>query len=167
MAIFCYWDVTLKPKPLYPKGWALNYALKLLWNHSPIALIVVANHTLLNLALFFLETFLWATFSIRINVCSISHLDIFSYLSFVFYSLILSTTSFSNAFGSTLLSSGMMWPHVNWNSLPMALAMSSSCCNLGKHNRSPNFATPWVLLGIVRSSNSRLESSKFTTNSSC
>ncbi len=51
----CCWDVTLKPNPLYPKGWALNFALKLLWNHSPIALTIATNHALLNLTFFFFK----------------------------------------------------------------------------------------------------------------
>jgi hypothetical protein len=51
----------------------------------------------LNLALFIFSTFLWVVFSIGVSVC-LTPFDIFSYLSLVFYSLILSAIFFSNAF---------------------------------------------------------------------
>ncbi len=111
-------NVTPKPNPLYPKGWALNLALKLLWNCSLVALTIAANHALLNLALFIFPTLLWVTFSTRVSVCS-TLLDLFSYPSFVFYSLILSKKNSSMPFVSTLLGIGLMWPHVNWNNQVM------------------------------------------------
>jgi hypothetical protein len=113
LVVFCYWGIIFKPNPLYPKRWALNPTLKLLWSRSLVTLIVVTDHALLNLILFYFSTFLLAAFLDGVNVCSI-HLDLFSFLFLIFSSLILSTISFSNGFFiSTLLCIGLMWPHVN------------------------------------------------------
>jgi len=112
LVILCCWDVIPKPNPLYPKGWALNPALKLLWNCSPIALTTTVDHALLNLALSSWSTFFLTVLSTRVNLCS-THLDLFSFLSFIFYSLILSQLLSPMPFISTLLGIGLMWPHVN------------------------------------------------------
>ncbi len=88
LAIFCCWDVTPKPNLLCPKGWALNLTLKFLWSCSLIALIVVTNHALLNLTLYFFSTFLWVVFFVVVSVSS-THFDIFSFFfGFLFFNFI-------------------------------------------------------------------------------
>jgi len=112
LAILCCWDVTPKPNPLYPKGWALNPTLKLWWNCSPATLTTAVDHALLNLTPSSFSTFFWAALSVGVNVC-LTRLDLFSFLSFIFYSLILSQQLSPMLFVSTLLGIGLMWPHVN------------------------------------------------------
>lgn len=112
LAIFYYRDVIFKPNPLYPKKWALNLALKLLWNHSLTTLSVVTNNAVLTLALLSFSTFLQIVSFDGVNVCS-TCLDPFSFLYFIFCSMILLAIFFSNVFISTLLNIGLMWPHVN------------------------------------------------------
>jgi hypothetical protein len=62
---------------------------------------------------------------------------------------------------STLLNIGLMWSHVNWNNPQVVLFLVGNC---GRRNRLINLTTSWISFGLVKSFNSKVEFSKFTTN---
>lgn len=59
LTFFCSTNMIFKPNLLFPRGWAWNHTLKLLWNLSPIALTIVVDHVSLNLVLSSFSILLW------------------------------------------------------------------------------------------------------------
>jgi hypothetical protein len=98
LVLLYYANVIPKPNPLYPRGWAWNHTLKLLWNLSLVALKLAANHASLNLALSSLSIFLWATCLTWLSWIPLILLDLFYSFSFAFSSLILWVISLSTNF---------------------------------------------------------------------
>lgn len=93
---------------------------KIVVNCSPTTLIIIVDHSWLDLALSSFSMFVWIIHSISINAIW-TYLDLFSSLSIILSFLILFVTFLSIAFCFKLPNIGLMWPHANWNSLLMTL----------------------------------------------
>jgi hypothetical protein len=141
LAIFYYRDVIFKPNPLYPKKWALNLALKLLWNHSLTTLSVVTNNAMLTLALLSFSTFLQIVSFDGVNVCS-TCLDPFSFLYFIFLLHDFISNFFLQCF---YLNITKYWFDVTTCELKYSIKGYLPCIllvgNIGRDNRLVNFAT--------------------------
>ncbi len=139
---------------------------KIVVNCSPTTLIIIVNHSWLDLALSSFSMFVWIVHSIWVNAIW-TYLDLFSSLSIILSFLILFTTFLSIAFCFKLQNIGLMWPHMNWNSLLVTLWWVLLVNNFGNDNRSTNGGGPLVWLRIFRLFNLGLRSCKFTSTWSC